>query len=93
MCIRDSAWPEEPKKELKELTEEKEEIKISTDWIFQINYFIYSMSNSLMEYLTNLWNNQPNILIGGGLATLVLLGIYIKLLDIYQWKLTRMGGV
>ncbi len=37
-----------------------------------------------MEYLTNLWNNQPNIFIGGGLATLVLLGIYIKLLDIYQ---------
>ena len=37
-----------------------------------------------MEYLTNLWNNQPIILIGGGLAILVLLGIYIKLLDIYQ---------
>ena len=37
-----------------------------------------------MEYLTNLWNNQPNILFGGGLAILVLLGIYIKLLDIYQ---------
>ena len=31
-----------------------------------------------MEYLTNLWNNQPNIRIGGGLATLVLLGIYIN---------------
>ena len=45
-----------------------------------------------MEYLTNLWNNQPHILIGGGLATLVLLGIYIKLLDIYQWKLTHKGG-
>ena len=37
-----------------------------------------------MEYLTNLWNNQPTILIGGALATLLLLGIYIKLLDIYQ---------
>ena len=37
-----------------------------------------------MEHITNLWNNQPNILIGAGLATLVLLGIYIKLLDIYQ---------
>ncbi len=37
-----------------------------------------------MEYLTNLWNNQPNIVNGGGLATLVLLGIYVKLLDIYQ---------
>ena len=28
-----------------------------------------------MEYLTNLWNNQPNILLGGGLAILVLLVI------------------
>ncbi len=37
-----------------------------------------------MEYLTNFWNNQPNILIGGGFAILVLFGIYIKLLDIYQ---------
>ena len=37
-----------------------------------------------MEYLTNLWNNQPNVLIGGGLAILVLIGIYIILLDIYQ---------
>ena len=45
-----------------------------------------------MEYLTNLWNNQPSILIGGGLTLLVLLGIYIKLLDIYQWKLTPKGG-
>ena len=42
------------------------------------------MSNFVMEYLIHLWNNQPNIIIGGGLATLVLLGIYIKLLDIYQ---------
>ena len=37
-----------------------------------------------MEHLTNLWINQPNILIGVGLAALVLLGIYIKVLDIYQ---------
>ena len=37
-----------------------------------------------MEYLINFWNNQPNILIGVGVAILVLLGIYIKLLDIYQ---------
>ena len=45
-----------------------------------------------MVFLEELWNNQPNLLIGVGLATLVLLGIYIKLLDIYQWKLTRKGG-
>ena len=42
------------------------------------------MSNFFMEYLTNLWNDQLNMLIRGGLATLVLLGIYINLLDIYQ---------
>ena len=37
-----------------------------------------------MVFLEELWNNQPNIIIGVGVATLVLLGIYIKLLDIYQ---------
>ena len=31
-----------------------------------------------------LWLNQPNTVIGVGVATLVLLGIYVKLLDIYQ---------
>ena len=45
-----------------------------------------------MEFLNELWNNQPNILIGVGIATLVFLGIYIKLLDIYQWKLTHKDG-
>ena len=39
---------------------------------------------NLMEFLNELWNNQPNIFIGVGLAILVMLGIYIKLLDIYQ---------
>ncbi len=37
-----------------------------------------------MEYFNELWNNQPNIVIGGGTATLVLLGIYIRLLTIYK---------
>jgi|TARA_Y100000813_G_scaffold176615_1_gene142626 hypothetical protein len=37
-----------------------------------------------MEYLTDLWNNQPNIFIGVGVATAVLLGIYIFLLNTYQ---------
>ena len=37
-----------------------------------------------MEYFQGLWNNQPNTVIGLILAVLVLLGIYIKLLDIYQ---------
>ena len=37
-----------------------------------------------MEFTRELLNNQPNTIIGLGLATLVLLGIYIKLLDIYQ---------
>ena len=35
----DIAWLEEPNEELKESTEEKEEINISTDWIFQINLY------------------------------------------------------
>ena len=37
-----------------------------------------------MEYFKELWNSQPNAVLGIGLAILVLLGIYIKLLDIYQ---------
>ena len=35
-----------------------------------------------MEFLNELWHNQPNTVIGVGLAILVMLGIYIKLLDI-----------
>ena len=38
----------------------------------------------LMEFLNELWHIQPNTIIGVGLAILVMLGIYIKLLDIYQ---------
>jgi len=34
-----------------------------------------------LELLNDLWNNQPNIVIGVGVAILMLLGIYIKLLD------------
>jgi len=37
-----------------------------------------------MEFLTNLWNNQPTLVIGIGLAIFVLLGIYISLLQTYQ---------
>jgi len=37
-----------------------------------------------MEYLNELWQNQPNTVVGVVVATLVLLGIYIKLLEIYQ---------
>ncbi len=35
-----------------------------------------------MELLTNLWNNEPNVVIGVSVATSVLLVIYIFLLDI-----------
>ncbi len=35
-----------------------------------------------MEFLTNLWNNEPNVVIGVGIATPVLLGMYVFLLDI-----------
>ena len=37
-----------------------------------------------MEFFKELWLNQPNTFIGIGLGILVFLGIYIKLLDIYQ---------
>ena len=39
---------------------------------------------SLHIFFKELWNNQPNTVIGGGLAILVLLGIYIRLLNKYQ---------
>ena len=38
----------------------------------------------LMENFQELWNNQPTTVIGIGVATLVLLGIYINLLNTYQ---------
>ena len=37
-----------------------------------------------MDFFKELWLNQPNTFIGAGLGILVFLGIYIKLLDIYQ---------
>ena len=37
-----------------------------------------------MEFTKELLHNQTYTIIGIGLATLVLMGIYIKLLDIYQ---------
>ena len=37
-----------------------------------------------MEFLNELWNNQPNVVIGLGVATLVLLGIYVALLNTYK---------
>ena len=39
---------------------------------------------SLHIFLKQLWHNQPNTVIGGGVAILVLLGIYIFLLNKYQ---------
>ena len=46
-------------------------------------YLSLVLSNNL-ELLNDLWNNQPNIVIGVGVASLVLLGIYLKMLDMYQ---------
>jgi len=37
-----------------------------------------------MEFLINLWNNQPTTVMGIGVAIFVLLGIYISLLQKYQ---------
>ena len=39
---------------------------------------------SLRIFFKELWNSQPNIVISGGIAILVLLGIYIWLLNKYQ---------
>ena len=39
---------------------------------------------SLHISFKELWYNQPNTVIGGGVAILVLLGIYIWLLNKYQ---------
>ena len=37
-----------------------------------------------MEFFTELWNYQPNIVVGVCVATAVLLGIYIFLLNTYK---------
>ena len=37
-----------------------------------------------LGFIKELLQNQPNTFIGAGLAILVFLGIYIKLLDIYK---------
>ena len=37
-----------------------------------------------MEFFKELWYNQPIMVIDGGVAILVLLGIYIWLLNKYQ---------
>ncbi len=39
---------------------------------------------SLHLFFKELWYGEPNIIIGGGVAILVLLGIYIWLLNKYQ---------
>ena len=46
--------------------------------------YIYIYGNFFMKYFQELWNNQPNIVIGVGVATLVMLGIYIALLNTYK---------
>ena len=49
--------------------------------IYKNHQFAYQY---LMEFLTNLWNNQPTTVMGIGVAIFVLLGIYISLLNTYQ---------
>ena len=39
---------------------------------------------SMYIFFKEFWYNQPNIVIGGGVAILVLLAIYIWLLNKYQ---------
>ena len=50
--------------------------RISTD--------INSTTTTVVEYFQELWNSQPNTVIGGGVAICVLLGIYIFLLNTYK---------
>ena len=45
------------------------------------SFFVYSF---FMEFLNELWRSKPAAVIELGFAILVLLGIYIKLLDIYN---------
>lgn len=40
---------------------------------------------SLHLFFKELWFNQPNTVIGGGVAILVLLGVYIWLLNKYSY--------
>ena len=49
-------------------------------YIFIYNFYI----EELIGFTKELWHNQSNTVIGLGLAKLILLGIYIKLLDICQ---------
>ena len=42
------------------------------------------LSNFFMAFLEELWNNQPNTVIGAGMTILVFLGIYIQLLNTYK---------
>ena len=35
-------------------------------------------------FFNELWHNQPNTIICAGLAMLVLIGIYMKLLNVYK---------
>jgi len=37
-----------------------------------------------MEFFKSLWLNQPNTVIGAGVAICILLGIYIWLLNTYK---------
>ena len=55
--------------------------KLHEDFIkmYKNHQFAYQY---LMEFLNELWHNQPNTIVGVGVATAVLLGIYIFLLDI-----------
>ena len=44
----------------------------------------YQIVKSLLLFFKELWFNQPNTVIGGGVALLVLLVVYIWLLNKYQ---------
>ena len=53
-------------------------------YIFRSYFQYYFYMEKFIGFTKELWLNQPNAVIGVGVMTLVFLGIYIKLLDIYQ---------
>ena len=67
---------EAARKEYKQLLEE--------GWKKTSIFRSYFQQYFYMEFLTNLWNNQPTIVMGGGAAIVALIGIYITMLQKYQ---------
>ena len=72
----------------------RHDLETNLGWrVLIILLFMQNLKNKLilicigiffMEFLVDLWNNQPNTVVGVVVATSVLLGIYIFLLNTYK---------